>query len=103
MNEPSEEYFKSCAAFNRKIQKEMSYGHGFPAEKTPAYWEKAVFQASQNLTIDDWFEIRDEGYWEMRDKLINQLYENTDFIYSIHLRIQLYKFIYSRIRLHLNQ
>jgi len=99
----SDEYFKVCAAFNRKIEKEMSYGRGFFEEETPAYWEKAVFQASQTLTIDDWREIRDESYWETRDKITNLLFENTDFIHSIHLRLQLYKFIYSRIRLYLNQ
>jgi len=103
MNELSEQYFKACAAFDRKIEKEMSYGHGFPAEKTPAYWEKAVYQASQTLTFDDWRKIRDEEYWETHDELRKLIYENTDFTYSIHLRLQLYKFIYSRIRLYLNQ
>jgi hypothetical protein len=90
-------------SFNKQIYKETRYANGFPETETPAYWCKKVFEISRNLSIDDWREIRTESYYQTRDELSIRILNNCDFTNSIHLNIQLYRFIYNSIYTYLNK
>ncbi|MEX0598961.1 MAG: hypothetical protein WD512_20925 [Candidatus Paceibacterota bacterium] len=54
--------------FNIKIQEE-SEGYEKPEEYCPSYWQKQLFIESEKLSFEDWRKIRNDEYWETRDKL----------------------------------
>jgi hypothetical protein len=62
----STKYGDLIKAFDKQIKVEYRINNG-EIEECESYWAKSLFIAANNLSIDDWRQIRDKDYWRGYD------------------------------------